>query len=153
MLHAAAVKHDGRAYIFFGHSGSGKTTIARLSPDDVVLNDDLILLMPDTSAGENKWRVFGTPFWNPTQVKPTPQNAPLASMFRLVQDKNVFLEEINPGEAVAELLSNTPVIPADPLRSPPLLTRLHKIIKAATVSKLHFLPDDSFWRVVKQPIK
>jgi len=149
MLHAAGVVRDEKAYLFFGHSGSGKTTVARLSPNDTVLNDDLVLLMPVHPAEGGGWRVFGTPFWNPTQVRPTPANAPLAALYRLVQDKKVYLQGISTSEAIAELISNVPVIPADPVRSLELLTRLHKILQAVPAHKLHFLPDDSFWGVVE----
>ena len=34
LLHAASAVRDGRAYIFVGRSGSGKSTIASLSPID-----------------------------------------------------------------------------------------------------------------------
>ena len=146
MLHAAGIARDEKAYLFFGHSGSGKTTVARLSPNDTVLNDDLVLLMP----AEDGWQVFGTPFWNPTQVKPTPANAPLAAMLRLVQDKKVYLQAISTSEAIAELISSVPVISADPLRSLELLTRLHTILQTIPSHKLHFLPDDSFWGVVEE---
>ncbi|MFH1633835.1 MAG: hypothetical protein ABIG63_07460 [Chloroflexota bacterium] len=145
MLHAAGVGRDGKAYLFFGHSGSGKTTVARLSPNDTVLNDDLVLLMPVPPAEGAGWQVFGTPFWNPTQVRPTPASAPLAALYRLVQDKKVYLQAISTSEAIAELISNVPVIPSDPVRSLELLTRLHKILQTTPAHKLHFLPDDSFW--------
>lgn len=146
LFHAAGVVRDGRGYLFFGHSGSGKTTVARLSSDDVVLNDDLVLLLPEGDG----WRVYATPFWNPTQVAPTRHDAPLAAMFRLVQDTRVFVEEMRYGQAVAEIVSNVPVIPDDPQRTAALLERSRRLLEVVPVYKLHFLPDDSFWHVVMQ---
>ena len=46
LFHAAGIVRDGQCYLFFGHSGSGKTTVARLSSTDLVLNDDLVVLIP-----------------------------------------------------------------------------------------------------------
>jgi hypothetical protein len=145
LFHAAGIVRQGRAYLFFGHSGSGKTTVARLSADDVVLNDDLVLLMPQ----EDSWIAHATPFWNPSQIRPAgPCSGPLAAMFRLVQDTEVYLEQMGPAQALAELVSNVPVIPADPARSIELLAVSRRLLDAVPVYMLHFLPDASFWDVV-----
>jgi hypothetical protein len=150
LFHAAGIVRDGRAHVFFGHSGSGKTTVARLSSDAIVLNDDLLLLMPAESG--NGWRVHATPFWNPTQVSPAGAlSAPLAGMFRLVQDTRVFLEAMEPGQALAELVASVPVISADSARLTGLLERGWRLIGAAPVYRLHFVPDASFWAVIPRP--
>jgi hypothetical protein len=144
LLHTAGIQRKGLAYLFFGHSGSGKTTVSRLSEKDTVLNDDLVILMPD----KGDWQVYGTPFWNPSQVKPAPQHAPLAGLYRLAQDKRVYLEDISQSETLAELIANVPVIPADPTRTPKLISRLQQITQAIQVKRLHFLPDPSFWDLI-----
>jgi hypothetical protein len=137
--------------VFFGHSGSGKTTVARLSSDAVVLNDDLLLLMP--SEHRQGWTVYSTPFWNPTQVSPAGSlSAPLADMFRLVQDQTVYQEEMEPGQALAELVTSVPVIPADPTRLVSLLERGNRLVSSVPIFKLHFLPDASFWDVITSHI-
>jgi hypothetical protein len=59
LLHAAAVKHNDRAYIFPGTSGSGKTTLASMHSQDKVLTDELALIT-ENSGRSHAW---GTPFW------------------------------------------------------------------------------------------
>jgi hypothetical protein len=146
LFHAAGIVRRGRGYLFFGHSGSGKTTVAQLSPEYLVLNDDLVLLMPE----EQRWMVHATPFSNLSQARPTsPQNAPLAAMFRLVQDQELYLEEMGPGQALAELVANVPVIPADLVCSQKLLELGQRLLRSVPVYRLHFLPDASFWNVVE----
>lgn len=144
LVHAAGVVHHGKAHLFFGHSGAGKTTVSRLSRDKQVLNDDLLVVMPASEG----WQVHSTPFWNPTQVRPEPGAAPLGGIYFLVQDKRVFLEAVSPGLALAELVSNAPVIPEDPQRNPALLARCSGLLEGVGVYRLHFLPDDSFWLVI-----
>jgi hypothetical protein len=136
--------------LFFGHSGSGKTTVARVSRDDIVLNDDLLLLIPGNS-GENRkirWIANATPFWNPTQVSPSNHSGPVVGLYRLVQDIEVYLEPMGAGQALAELISNIPVIPDDPSRIEILLNRVNEFLESVPAYRLHFLPDDSFWNVI-----
>jgi hypothetical protein len=144
MIHGAGILHKGSGYLFFGHSGSGKTTVSRSSVKDEVLNDDLVALIPQ----ENTWRMYSTPFWNPTQVEPKPLAAPLATMYRLVQDKSVFLEPFKPGQALAEFVANIPIIPSNPAQSGILMERCLNLLERVPAHQLHFLPDDSFWRAI-----
>jgi hypothetical protein len=147
LFHAAGIVRAGRGYCFFGYSGSGKTTVARLSPHDVVLNDDLVLLMP----GEGGWTVHATPFWNPSQVSPAgASSAPLAGLYRLVQDRQVYAEALGRAQALAEVIASTPVISADPARGLDLLERARRLIGQTPTFKLHFTPDPSFWPVVER---
>jgi hypothetical protein len=132
---------EGRAYLFFGPSGSGKTTVARCSSPEAVLNDDLVLLLPEMQG----WRAFGTPFSNPTQVTPRQDSAPAAALLRLVQSKEVRLAPLSRAQALAELLASVPVLNASP--NPPL-ERCQLVLAGLPAYFLHFLPDPSFWPVV-----
>ncbi len=147
MFHAAGIVRDGRAYLYFGYSGSGKTTVSRLSQalGDTILNDDLLFLLPQAGG----WTVYSTPFWNPTQVQPDGSgSAPLAGLFRLVQAKEVFTAPMQPGQAVAELVASVPVLGLDPGRALTILARCGRLSRETPVHFLHFLPDASFWPVV-----
>lgn len=150
MFHAAGVVREGRAFLFFGHSGAGKTTVARLSAGGLILNDDLLVLLPRGGSAEPQasWIAHATPFWNPTQVKPASESARVAGLFRLVQDRQVFLEPMGKAQALAEFLSNIPVIPDDPQRNAILIDRSLRLLDDVPVFRLHFLPDDSFWPVI-----
>lgn len=145
LMHTAGIVRDGQTHLFFGHSGSGKTTACRVSADKFsILNDDLILLIPQN----DKWLAYGTPFWNPTQIKPTNQSAPVVGMYLLHQAPKVSIQELAPGQATAALISNVPVIPQDPNRSLKLLDILSMLQKSIPVYELNFLPDNSFWDVI-----
>lgn len=145
MMHAAGVLRDGNVYIFFGHSGAGKTTVARASQKvGMVLNDDLIALLPY----QGEWKVYSTPFWNPSQVRPNNGSGTLNGLYRLIQDKSVFLESIDQGKALAEIISCMPIIALDHCRNSFLVSRCNGLREQVGVQYLHFLPDDSFWPIV-----
>lgn len=146
LFHAAGIVRRDRGYLFFGYSGSGKTTVARLSPHDRVLNDDLVVLLPAARG----WIVHATPFSNPTQVQPVgPCSAPIAALLRLVQNTTVHLEAVTPAQGLAEIVASVPVISTDPDRSFLLLERCQRLLREVPIYRLHFLPDDSFWPAVE----
>lgn len=147
LFHAAGLVRHGRGYLFFGHSGSGKTTVSRLSPEALVLNDDLVALMPH--AGQ--WHMHSTPFSNPTQhASPVgPQAAIVHGAYRLIQDRRVYVQDLPPALAVAEIVASSPIVCADPARTLDLLTRARQLHTAVPIRHLHFLPDNSFWTVVE----
>jgi hypothetical protein len=146
LFHGAGIVRCGQTFLFFGHSGSGKTTVSRLSPDDTVLNDDLVLLLP----GEHTWTAYATPFWNPTQAgQPMPGSAPLGVLLRLVQAPHVGLEPLSQGQALAEVLSCVPGLASDATSSLRLLAIGARLLQMVPIWRLHFLPDASFWTVVE----
>ncbi len=143
MIHAAGIVRNARAFLFFGHSGSGKTTVARNSGNDLVLSDDLIILMPE----DTHWRAYGSPFTNPTQIQPTQESAPVAALLRLVHSPKVYLEPLEGAAAVAELVSSVPVMNSSP--APPL-DRCRQILLSVPAYRLHLRPDPSFWSVIEE---
>lgn len=155
LVHGSGFLRCHQAVVFSGRSGIGKSTSVRVSMgqlDTAPLGDDLILLLP---AGD-RWRAFGTPFWNPE----TPQawrssqtgSGPLAGLFRLVQDTSVFVEPLGVSGAVAGLLSDLPIVPLDGSRVPALMQRLRRLAAAVPVGRLHFRPDPDFWSAVDEYI-
>jgi hypothetical protein len=144
MLHAAGILRAGGVYVFFGQSGAGKSTVARFSPPEKVLNDDLLGVLPSSRG----WTVHATPFWNSTQVRPNRLSGSLGGMFRLIQDSRVYTERMSPGEAVAELLASIPVIPDIPGQHGELIHRCIVIQERNPIKTLHFLPDASFWEAI-----
>ncbi len=145
LFHTAAIVRRGAAYLFFGPSGSGKSTVSALSPSDRVLNDDLVLLLPQGGA----WQAHATPFWNPTQVRPTPGHAPVRAFLRLVQSSRLRLEPLGGAAALAEFLSCLPLLPANPALVPALLALGGSILARVPMYRLYFPKDDTFWTLVE----
>ena len=141
LFHAACIVHNEKGYLLFGLSGSGKTTAATLSAPDPVLNDDLLILRPD----EGRWLVYSTPFG---KRRGTRLVAPLQAALRLVQDKDVFIRPLSKGQAITELLANTPIVSVDRTLLPELMTRWSQFIDQVPVRALHFRKDSTFWEVI-----
>jgi hypothetical protein len=142
LFHAAGIVHRGAAYAFFGLSGSGKTTASRLSSGKPVLSDDLVLLR---EAGSG-WDTWATPFGR-RRVREV-RSAPLRALLRLVQAPEERLEPMRRGVALGELVANSPVVNADPVRSAALLARWEGILRSVPIYFLHFRKSEAFWEVL-----
>lgn len=146
MIHAAAIERQGAGYLFFGPSGAGKTTVARVSRDCRVLNDDLVIIGQD---GTQQWWVFSTPFTHPKQVAPSGlARAPLRGVFRLVQSKEVRVAPLHSVAALSHLLPQVPILPRDTVCIERVWDQLCALVNSYQVYDLYFLPDASFWRVI-----
>jgi hypothetical protein len=143
LFHAAGVLHRGQGYALFGRSGSGKTTTARnAAPGDLVLNDDLILLAPQQGA----WQIWATPFGQ-RPFAPAPP-APLRALLYLVQAEENRLAPLGAGQALGELVANSPVVNGLPGWLPALLSRWQAVLDQVPVRALYLRASPAFWEVI-----
>ncbi len=148
LFHSAGMIRHGRGYVFYGHSGSGKSTISGLSrPYATLLSDDLVAVR----RHDGIWQVHGTPFWGELRDHPkTNDRAPLRGLFSLVKDTAVWLEPLPPSQAVADVISSVPVTCKEPGLSTRLMDLCADLVAQVPCYRLHFTRDDSFWRAVDE---
>jgi hypothetical protein len=103
LLHASAVgAAKGRGYVFAGRSGSGKTTIARLLDNALILNDELCVVLIDKKQGVS---VNGTPFWGEMRTGPAhPEPFRLAALYFLKKAPFTVRECLDSRETIRRLL-------------------------------------------------
>ncbi|MBO5836739.1 MAG: hypothetical protein J6Q92_02470 [Oscillospiraceae bacterium] len=101
LLHASLIEYGGKAIAFAGPSGVGKSTQARLWRDCLgakVLNGDRAALRKT----ENTWTAYGSPYAGTSGIYEN-QNAPLAAIVVLQQDRENHLRPLTQKEAFAAL--------------------------------------------------
>lgn len=146
LLHAASVVRDGRAYVFMGRSGAGKSTVASLSPEGSVLTDEISLLRREN----NLWRAHGTPFWGEFRAGGNNRNYPVAGIYCLEQARSNRLEPIRPKELLRSMLPCVLFFTPDPRTNRALLNILMSFVQNTPCFRLHFRKDSSFWGVIAQ---
>lgn len=144
LLHAATVLQDGKAYVFFGRSGAGKSTVSRLSPRGSVLTDEISLL----KCVDGEWRAFGTPFWGEFRADGQNTSAPVAGIFRLVQSSSNRIERLRPAELLRALLPCVLFFSSQLADNERLLQILAAACRDAKGFNLHFQKNRSFWEVL-----
>ena len=148
LLHASGmIRHsDQLGYVFFGHSGAGKTTTTRLSETTAsILSDDLIIIR----TNEHGCTLHGVPFRGVYGDPPRAnQQAPLKGIFRLNQADEHKLERLPRSIGVAELAGSAPFVNNKPVVIEHLMMVCGTIADKVDLLRLHFKKDNQFWNVI-----
>src|SRR5882757_6603510 len=146
LLHAASGICDGRAYLFSGVSGAGKTTLTRLAPPDVTLLTDEISYIRPREAG---YSAYGTPFSGELAKAGENTNAALSALFFLEQGPENRVDELPPAEGVRRLMRNILFFAEDSQLVEKLLATACDFVQKVPVRRLTFYPDSRVWDEIR----
>jgi hypothetical protein len=150
-VHASAAVIDGRAAVFCGVSGAGKTTISRLiarhTRGALVLSDDRVALRP--RAG--RFWAWGTP-WHGSGRFALPDKAPLGAVFVLEQARVSRAERLAEG-APARLFARSFPPPWDPAGLLAVLEACGRLCARTPVFHLRFRRDRSAVDAVRDALE
>ncbi len=146
LLHAASAVVDGRAYLFSGISGAGKTTMTRLAPPDVTLLTDEISYLRPVAGG---YSAFGTPFAGELARPGENCSAPVSALFFLEQGPENRIDEMSSAEALRRLMRNILFFAEDPVLVEKLLAIACDFVAAIPNRRLTFYPDARVWDEVR----
>jgi len=148
-IHGASIVRRGRAYIFFGKSASGKSTLAKMNTEGQVVSDDLTLVLP----GAGGYAVAGSPFRGTYEGGgPVRGLFPLAGIFRLVQDERTFVETPPRALAFGEFIANLPFINESLNLRPALFDSIEKAASSIPILFLHFRTQPDYWPAVDEAL-
>lgn len=139
-IHASAVVHAGKAYLFLGKSGTGKSTHARLwlqhIPDTKLINDD----NPVIRIKKDGAYAYGTPWSGKT---PCYRNVcyPIGGIARLRQAPHNRFRQLDDVEAFMTLLPGCMVIKRDDQLYDMLCNKLAWLAEHVTIGMMECLPD------------
>lgn len=145
VLHSAGLVLGGRAYIFAGRSGAGKTTLTRKahSRGATVLSDDINLVLPHADG----YRAYAVPFTG--EFGRTLDHAsglccyPVAALILLEQARQLAAKRLGPATAVARLLVSCPFVNTDAQATGTLFDNLARLVAGVPVIRLQNRAADS----------
>jgi len=146
LLHAASAICDGRAYLFSGVSGAGKTTMTRLAPPDVTLLTDEISYIRPSDAG---YLAYGTPFAGELAKAGENTHASIGGLFFLDQGPSNRIDEVSSAEAVRRLMRNILFFAEDPGLTEKLLAGACDFVSRVPIRRLTFYPDSRVWGEIR----
>src|ERR1700674_5170951 len=91
LMHASSAIRDGRAFLFSGISGAGKTPISRLAPPDAaLLTDEISYVIPQ----DGRYFAVGTPFFGELARVGENLRAPIDCVYLLAQGPENKIEPV-----------------------------------------------------------
>ena len=140
-IHASVIEKDGKALIFLGKSGTGKSTHSKLwqkyVPGCSLLNDDepIIRIMNDGTI-----KVFGGP-WSGSTPCYRNISAEVSAFVHLYQNPENQLSKLNGVESFTSILQSSAVMRSDNDNRAMIISTINDILEKVPVYRLDNRPD------------
>ena len=145
LLHASSAIRNGRAFLFSGVSGAGKTTMARLAPpDSTLLTDEISYVIPR----EKRYFAVGTPFHGELAQVGENVSAPIEALYLLAKGPENKIEPVEGADAVRGLLANILFFARDPEFVKMVFDSAFHFVSRVPVRRLTFRPDAAVWELI-----
>jgi hypothetical protein len=145
LVHSASAIRNGKALLFAGVSGAGKTTISRLAPADVTLLTDEISYVRRRNDG---YVAFGTPFTGELAKLGENVSAPVGALYFLAQGAENRIDPLEPAEAARSLLANILFFAEDQELVVTVFQAAIEFVNRVPVFQLTFVPDTRVWELI-----
>jgi hypothetical protein len=145
LVHAASGLRNGKAFLFSGVSGAGKTTISSLAPPDATLLTDEISYL---RREDGRFIAYGTPFAGELARPGENVSAPLAALYLLHQGPHNVIEPIKDSDAVRLLMENVLFFAHDSELVDMVFQSACDLVRRVPVRRLSFFPDSRVWDLI-----
>jgi hypothetical protein len=146
LVHAASAIRGGKAFLFSGVSGAGKTTISRLAPLDATLLTDEISYVRREG---DRYLACGTPFAGELARVGENQSAPVSALFLLEKGLQNRIEPVGATEAVQRLLRNILFFADDRELVKLVFQSACEFASLVPIHRLVFVPDQRVWEIIR----
>lgn len=153
LMHASAVVNEGKAYLFLGRSGTGKSTHSRLWLQDISrtkhLNDDHPVIRIDPQGNAI---AYGSPWSGKTSCYHN-ESAPIGAIVRIKQAPANSIRILSPIESYASLFTSSTGIAWEKTLADGKDRTLQKIISRVSCLRLECLPDKAAARLCASVVR
>jgi hypothetical protein len=146
LMHSASAIRNGKAFLFTGVSGAGKTTISRLAPPDATLLTDEISYVRKRGDG---YFAFGTPFTGELAKLGENVSAPIAALYLLAKGPENRIDPVPHGEATRSVLANMLFFAEDEELVQSTFHSAFEFVSRVPVLRLTFVPDSRVWELIR----
>lgn len=144
LIHSSCAIENGKAHIFAGHSGAGKSTAARLSEPRDLLSDEATIV----KIKDDKITVFDSPFRSELQSTGYQQSRPLAGIQLLHQSETNRQEKMRKPDALVSLMDKVFYWSHDPVETQRIMGLLRTLVERVPIYDLYFRKDPTFWELI-----
>jgi hypothetical protein len=148
ILHSTGLVSCGKALVFFGVSGTGKSTMARLSAADTVLSDEAVIV----HRRDHAWLASGTPFHSELGAGSN-TTAELAALVKLTKAPFNRCHALTERMAVQELLKVAIVLDDQPAPKVQCAHNVLSAVEGVPAYELEFRPEPAVWPFVLKELE
>lgn len=146
LLHAAGVVREGKAYVFPGPSGAGKTTIVNHSAEGRILSDEVILVGLPKDGGP--LMAYGTPFFGEWGRPGEKIAAPVKGLYFPKHSSENKILPLMLREVLSRLLPCIFTYTNWQPRLQKVFDLTARLAESVPGYDLHFRPSADFWQVI-----
>lgn len=136
VFHCACVVRNGAAHLFFGKSGSGKSTVCKLLRDDTIAGDDLTVVR----LMGGRMLAWGLPAFRSPLYQLSRGVFPVRAAFTLAQDCRNFIRNLDATAAIAGMLAFSTDL-SQPKQAGKIVDLLARLVHNVPCRELHFRKD------------
>ena len=144
LIHSSCVEENGRAYIFAGHSGAGKSTAAQLSYPRELLSDEATIV----KISSEEITIMNSPFRSELATPYTQGCLPLSSIHMLYQAPQNNHTPLKKSDAYVQLIDKIFSWSDHDLAAKRILNLLNILVTKVPVYDLHFQKNNTFWELI-----
>jgi hypothetical protein len=144
LIHSSCAIENGKAHIFAGHSGAGKSTAAKLSYPRELLSDEATLV----KITPNGVSVFNSPFRSELEANQFEGNVELASVQIIYQALQNKRTKIQKSDALLHLMDKVFFWPHSQVETKTILKLMTMLVKQVPVYELRFQKNNTFWELI-----
>ena len=152
-MHSSVIKNAGKAYLFLGKSGDGKSTHSRQWLEhiegSVLLNDDNPILRVDPQSGETF--IYGSPWSGKTKCYIN-DSAPAGAMVRIIKAPENKATRLPLIESYAILFSSCSGLKVDRENADLIYATMEKVLEKVPFYSLECTPDRRAAEVCKDAV-
>ena len=143
LVHSSSVIEKGKAHIFSGQSGAGKSTAAKLSHPRELLSDEASII----KITDQEVTVYNSPFNSELDSCNLP-SAPLGSIQLLHQSLQNRRDRISKSDAFLHLIDKVFYWEYSDVETRRILQKLQQLVSTVPVYDLHFQKNNTFWELI-----
>lgn len=144
LIHSSCVIDQGRAYLFAGHSGAGKSTAAKLSHPRDLLSDEATIV----KVTSERMTVFDSPFRSEVERSGRIVESPLAGIYVLNQAVQNHLVPYSKSSGFLQLMDKVFYWSHSAEETRNILPLMQHVVSAVPVYDLHFQKNNTFWELI-----
>ncbi|MCM3749141.1 hypothetical protein M3223_17425 [Paenibacillus pasadenensis] len=142
LIHSSCVVENGKAWLFVGHSGAGKSTVTELSAPRPILSDEatLLLLGPD-----GKVTIQDSPLRSENEERGEVSACELGGIHFLIQSADVRRDPVSKVETLVGLMDKVFYWKHNKLETAKMIAVCREVVQRTPAYNLYFQKNDTFW--------